>query len=136
MATEPEHCSCRGCTKAYKQGRDAERARIKAAVEALGPLLSVDKHKGGYDCCGCSTMVDLFDDVLSIIDGKVRDSLATSQEPAYNGDTGNRIGQDAASELDKEKEVVLRIGSRIDQVRRQPSLSDDGSQGYDGDDAA
>lgn len=54
----------------YSDGVQVERARIKQAVEALGPLLDVDKYKGGYDCCGCSSPIDLFADIMSIIDGE------------------------------------------------------------------
>ena len=52
-----------------RQAAAAERARIRQAVEALGPLLDVGQYQGGYDCCGCSTLNQLFDDVMSIIDG-------------------------------------------------------------------
>ena len=51
-----------------KHGISDERARIKAAVQALGPLLDMDKYNGGYDCCGCSTTYDLHEHVLAIID--------------------------------------------------------------------
>jgi hypothetical protein len=40
-------------------------AKCIAAVEALEPLLFVDKHHGGYDCCGCSTLDALHEDALA-----------------------------------------------------------------------
>ena len=52
----------------------AQRARERAldaareAVVALSPRLDVEKYKGGYDCCGCSTTYDLMEDALAAID--------------------------------------------------------------------
>lgn len=54
---------------AYAAGVSDERARIKAGVKALTPLLDVAKFKGGYDCCGCSTLSELHEDVLAVIEG-------------------------------------------------------------------
>jgi hypothetical protein len=55
--------------KPYANGYcDGERdmlAKCIAAVEALEPLLFVDKHHGGYDCCGCSTLDALHEDALA-----------------------------------------------------------------------
>jgi hypothetical protein len=33
-------------------------------IELLRPLLSVSKYNGGYDCCGCSTLDDLYFDII------------------------------------------------------------------------
>lgn len=40
----------------------------REAVETLDPLLAVEKHKGGYDCCGCDTPDKLLYDALAAID--------------------------------------------------------------------
>ena len=40
----------------------------RAAVEALEPLLDVEKRNGGYDCCGCTTPGKLLADALAAID--------------------------------------------------------------------
>ena len=50
---------------------DARLAALDAAREAvvaLKPRLKVEKYKGGYDCCGCSTTYDLMEDALAAID--------------------------------------------------------------------
>ncbi|MBU6278683.1 MAG: hypothetical protein KGN78_05510 [Actinomycetales bacterium] len=47
-----------------RAGLDAARK----AVVALKPWLKVEKYKGGYDCCGCSTTYDLMRDALAAID--------------------------------------------------------------------
>ena len=52
------------------QAAEIERARILAQVEALEPLLDVHRLDGGYDCCGCSTLNKLHEDVLAIIRGE------------------------------------------------------------------
>ena len=39
-------------------------------VTALEPLLSVDKWDGGYDCCGCSTLSNLFADAVTAVRGE------------------------------------------------------------------
>lgn len=50
---------------------DGVRA-AREAVAALEPRLEQDKRHGGYDCCGCSTTYDLYDDALAAIDA-IRD---------------------------------------------------------------
>jgi hypothetical protein len=46
------------------KAREDMLAKCIAAVEALRPLLFVDKYDGGYDCCGCSTLDQLHDDAI------------------------------------------------------------------------
>lgn len=46
---------------------EAMRAACITAVEALEPRLDMDKYKGGYDCCGCSTPADLYVDALNAL---------------------------------------------------------------------
>jgi hypothetical protein len=48
----------------YADGLDAARE----AIAALEPMLDVNKHNGGYDCCGCSTPAMLLDDAVTAID--------------------------------------------------------------------
>ena len=55
---------CDGWDDGYASGLDAARE----AVVALSPRLEVQKYKGGYDCCGCSTTYDLMKDALAAID--------------------------------------------------------------------
>jgi|688.fasta_scaffold192437_2 hypothetical protein len=44
--------------------REDQTQRCVAAVETLEPLLDIDKFKGGYDCCGCSTTSDVYIDSI------------------------------------------------------------------------
>ena len=53
-----------GGHRAFALGVQAARE----AVVALTPRLDVEKYKGGYDCCGCSTTYDLMEDALAAID--------------------------------------------------------------------
>lgn len=46
---------------------EAMRAACIAAVEALEPRLDMEKHNGGYDCCGCTTPAALYVDVLDAL---------------------------------------------------------------------
>lgn len=59
------------CTH-YQQGRkDGYATALRDAVEAvkeLAPMLNVAKWKGGYDCCGCSTLDQLHDDAGAAIE--------------------------------------------------------------------
>jgi len=63
------HTKYEGCPpcihSAWEEGVQAARD----AVAALSPMLDVDKYRGGYDCCGCSTTYDLHHDSLAAIDG-------------------------------------------------------------------
>ena len=52
----------------FAAGWDAALDAAREAVVALKPRLKVDKYKGGYDCCGCSTTYDLMEDALAAID--------------------------------------------------------------------
>ena len=74
---EPEHfdteqnivwgwkpCICDQLRACEQRLLDAARE----AVETLDPLLAVEKHKGGYDCCGCDTPDKLLYDALAAID--------------------------------------------------------------------
>ena len=45
--------------------REDMLAKCIKAVEALEPLLFVDKWHGGYDCCGCSTLDALHEDSIN-----------------------------------------------------------------------
>ena len=45
----------------------------REAVVALTPRLEVEKYKGGYDCCGCSTTYDLMEDALAAIDALLKE---------------------------------------------------------------
>lgn len=50
--------------------RACEQRVLKAAWEAvkeLEPLLGMEKYKGGYDCCGCSTPTSLYVDVIAAL---------------------------------------------------------------------
>ena len=58
------HQCCEDKQTAYAAGLDAARE----AVAALEPRLKLEKYKGGYDCCGCSTTYDLMKDALAAID--------------------------------------------------------------------
>ena len=60
-----EHLCCCAALRACEQ-RVLDAAR--EAVVALKPRLKVEKYKGGYDCCGCSTTYDLMADALAAID--------------------------------------------------------------------
>lgn len=42
-------------------------ARAIAAVVALEPRLRVTLREGGYDCCGCSTLDELYLDVIDAL---------------------------------------------------------------------
>ncbi len=54
---------------AYAKGRmDATVAAVQR-VETLKPRLWMTTFEGGYDCCGCSTLMDLYDDALAAIKG-------------------------------------------------------------------
>ena len=53
-----------GRRRGWSEALDAARE----AVVALKPRLKVEKYKGGYDCCGCSTTYDLMEDALAAID--------------------------------------------------------------------
>ena len=57
-------CICDRLRACEQRVLDAARA----AVEALEPLLDVEKRNGGYDCCGCTTPGKLLDDALAAID--------------------------------------------------------------------
>ena len=46
---------------------EAMRAACIAAVGALEPRLDMEKDKGGYDCCGCSTPTALYVDVIDAL---------------------------------------------------------------------
>ena len=60
-----EHLCCCAALRACEQ-RVLNAAR--EAVVDLKPRLKVEKYKGGYDCCGCSTPYDLMEDALAAID--------------------------------------------------------------------
>ena len=57
-------CICDRLRACEQRVLDAARE----AVVALKPRLKVEKYKGGYDCCGCSTTYDLMKDALAAID--------------------------------------------------------------------
>ena len=57
-------CICDRLRACEQRVLDAARA----AVEALEPLLDVEKRNGGYDCCGCTTPGKLLADALAAID--------------------------------------------------------------------
>lgn len=48
--------------------RDQALLDAVAAVKALEPLLDADKYSGGYDCCGCGTLYDLYEDAITAIE--------------------------------------------------------------------
>ena len=58
-----------------RAGLDAARE----AVNALERLLDVEKGKGGYDCCGCTTPSTLLEDALAAIDALKEDNDQRSQ---------------------------------------------------------
>lgn len=62
FATSP--CICPALGIGFAAGLNAARE----AVAALEPMLDVNKHNGGYDCCGCSTPAMLLDDAVTAID--------------------------------------------------------------------
>ena len=53
-----------GRRRGWNEALDAARE----AVNALERLLDVEKGKGGYDCCGCTTPSTLLEDALAAID--------------------------------------------------------------------
>ena len=53
---------------AEMQGHNRALTAAREAVETLDPLLDIEKHKGGYDCCGCDTPDKLLYDALAAID--------------------------------------------------------------------
>lgn len=62
-------CRCADCI--CDRLRACEQRVLTAAreaIETLDPLLAVEKHKGGYDCCGCDTPDQLLYDALAAID--------------------------------------------------------------------
>lgn len=62
----PEPDECPAC----EMFRACEQRVLKAAWEAvkeLEPLLGMEKYKGGYDCCGCSTPTSLYVDVIAAL---------------------------------------------------------------------
>ena len=61
---EVDCCICDRLRACEQRVLDAARE----AVVALKPRLKVEKYKGGYDCCGCSTTYDLMKDALAAID--------------------------------------------------------------------
>ena len=53
----------------YEQGqRDALDAAVQR-VEALKPKLWITQRDGGYDCCGCNTLDELYEDCIDAIKG-------------------------------------------------------------------
>jgi len=42
-------------------------------VEALKPMLWMTKREGGYDCCGCNTLDELYEDCIAAIKGDSND---------------------------------------------------------------
>ena len=62
----PEPCECTEVVASMVISAALDAAR--EAVVALKPRLKVEKYKGGYDCCGCSTTYDLMKDALAAID--------------------------------------------------------------------
>jgi hypothetical protein len=53
----------------YEQGqRDAIAAAVQR-VEALKPMLWMTKREGGYNCCGCNTLLELYEDCIAAIKG-------------------------------------------------------------------
>jgi len=54
---------------AYAKGQvDALNDAVNR-VETLKPRLWMTTFEGGYDCCGCSTLMDLYDDAIAAIKG-------------------------------------------------------------------
>lgn len=46
----------------------ATRQAIAAELEAkIRPLIGIDKHHGGYDCCGCSTYDAILDAAIAVV---------------------------------------------------------------------
>lgn len=39
--------------------------KIREMIKAKEPLLEKDKYDGGYDCCGCSTLRTLLEDIMN-----------------------------------------------------------------------
>lgn len=67
----PTSHECVDCRCICPELRACEQRVLDAAREAvvaLKPRLKVEKYKGGYDCCGCSTTYDLMEDALAAID--------------------------------------------------------------------
>ena len=58
----------KGATWGHEQGWNEALDAAREAVETLDPLLDIEKHKGGYDCCGCDTPDKLLYDALAAID--------------------------------------------------------------------
>lgn len=55
---------------AYAKGRmDATVAAVHR-VETLKPRLWMNTFEGGYDCCGCSTLIDFYEDAIDAIRGE------------------------------------------------------------------
>lgn len=52
------------CASHEQAVRDQAIRDCIAAVAELKPLLTQSKYKGGYDCCGCSTIDDLYCDSI------------------------------------------------------------------------
>ena len=44
-------------------------AKCISEIESLEPLLSISKYDGGYDCCGCTTLHDLYSDIIQKLKG-------------------------------------------------------------------
>lgn len=70
-------CNCDDIAAIRKDERAAALRDAVEAVKALEPLLEVDKYSGGYDCCGCGTLYDLYDDAMTAIE-------ALSTEPVVD----------------------------------------------------
>ena len=64
-----------GRRRGWNEALDAARG----AVNALERLLDVEKGKGGYDCCGCTTPSTLLEDALAAIDALKEDNDQRSQ---------------------------------------------------------
>ena len=56
------------CAKHMRTARREALDAAREAVNALERLLDVEKGKGGYDCCGCTTPSTLLEDALAAID--------------------------------------------------------------------
>ena len=108
-----------GWEEGRQQGEADMLAKCITAVEALRPLLFVDKYDGGYDCCGCSTLDQLHDDAIVAL--RALSANADSDGNVMEAYADERLAVTKNANMSEDITSALRVAANRLRALQQPT---------------